>query len=55
VIPAIKAAQPLTIDVLYGDFEGGQRMTRRFMIEWVGDNGAGWVGHHWNRDRPDPR
>jgi hypothetical protein len=57
VISAIKAGQPLTIDVLYSDFEGGQRMTSRFTIERVGDNGR-WlagVGHHWNWDRPDPR
>jgi hypothetical protein len=31
VIAAIKAGQPLTVDVLYGDYEGGQRAISRFL------------------------
>jgi hypothetical protein len=58
VIRAIKAAQPLTVDVFYGDYEGGQGMISRFTIQPVGDGDVRWrttVGHHWNIDRPDPR
>jgi hypothetical protein len=58
VIRAIKAAQPLTVDVYYGDYEGGQGMVSRFIIQPVGDDHVRWlptVGHHWNIDRPDPR
>ena len=47
---------PLTIEVLYGDEEGGQRRITRFMILPAG--GDGWFcqsGRHWNLDRPDPR
>jgi hypothetical protein len=57
VIRAIKAAQPLTVDVMYGDYEGGQGMISRFIMQPVGDD-VRWlttVGHHWNIDRPDPR
>jgi hypothetical protein len=46
----------LTIDILYGDREGGQRMISRFGLIPVGD--GQWltaVSHHWNLDRPDPR
>lgn len=55
----IRDAQPFTIDVLYGDHEGGQRTVTRFgMIAMrVGDD-AKWfpaVARHWNLDRPDPR
>ena len=58
VIRAIKAAQPLTIDILYGDYEGGQGMISRFTMRPVGGDDVRWltqVGHHWNIDRPDPR
>ncbi len=55
----IRDAQPFTIDLLYGDHEGGQRTVTRFgMIALrVGDE-TKWfpsVARHWNLDRPDPR
>jgi hypothetical protein len=53
---AIKARDPITIDLLYGDFEGGQRVISRFVLRAAGDDA--WVSsatHHWNVDRPDPR
>jgi hypothetical protein len=53
---AIKARNPLTIDLLYGDFEGGQRVITRFVLRVAGDDS--WVNsatHHWNVDRTDPR
>ena len=45
-----------TIDVLYGDAEGGQRMISRYALlpgsegQWLAS-----VGRHWNVDRNDPR
>jgi hypothetical protein len=52
----IGSRQPFGVDVLYGDFEGGQRSMSRFSFmpvreqEWLVT-----VGRHWNVDRPSPR
>ena len=55
----ITEAQPFTIDVLYGDHEGGQRTITRFgMIPRRDGDVTRWfpsVARHWNLDRPDPR
>ena len=54
---AIGAGSPITIDLLYGDQEGGQRTISRFRL-LRSDDGAVWqptVSRHWNLDRPDPR
>lgn len=49
----------LTVDLLYGDQEGGQRMVTRFFLERPEGAGANeWMAtasRHWNLDRPDPR
>ena len=57
VMQAVKSRQPVTVDVLYGDYEGGQRLISRFLLEPRGDTGPWFVSvaHHWNLDRPDPR
>jgi hypothetical protein len=46
----------VTADVLYGDFEGGQRVITRYMIR-RDDNGEWRVStiRHWQVDRSDPR
>jgi len=52
----IEARGQFTVDVLYRDYEGGQRMITRF--SWAPRSDEGWiisVGRHWNLDRPDPR
>ena len=52
----MKEREPFTIDVLYGDQQGGQRTISRFTVLPAGDDG--WycqVAKHWNLDRPDPR
>ena len=57
VMQAVKSRQPVTVDVLYGDYEGGQRLISRFLMQPAGTPGR-WivsVAHHWNLDRPDPR
>jgi hypothetical protein len=53
---AIVAGNVFSIDVLYGDGEGGQRTITRFtVIESRDGNWITAVSHHWNLDRPDPR
>jgi hypothetical protein len=56
VAGAVTERRPFTIDVLYGDQEGGQRVVSRFILMPAGEDG--WytqTGRHWNVDRPDPR
>ena len=53
---AIEERSHLTVDVLYGDYEGGQRIVTRFGLTPRED--GGWLasaGRHWNIDLPDPR
>lgn len=55
----IEAVEPFTVELLYGDHEGGQRTITRFgMIPYQSDETVRWypsVALHWNLDRPDPR
>jgi hypothetical protein len=54
---AIRSREPIAVDLLYGDHEGGQRTVSRFVAFSRGDEGD-WVctvGRHWNLDRTDPR
>jgi hypothetical protein len=52
----------LTVDILYGDHEGGQRTITRFFViprEHLSDDES-WLwmcstSRHWNLDRADPR
>jgi hypothetical protein len=56
MIDAITQREPITIDLLYGDQDGGQRTVTRFTVLPAGDDG--WycqAGRHWSIDRPDPR
>lgn len=53
---AIGARRAMTVDLLYGDHEGGQRTVTRFALIPYGD--SEWLaaaGRHWNLDRSDPR
>jgi hypothetical protein len=53
---AIAARDALTIDILYGDHEGGQRTLSRFLLTPLeSENWLTQVVRHWNVDRPDPR
>jgi len=52
----LRDREPFTIDVLYGDQEGGQRTISRFNVLPTTDDG--WYcqpARHWYLDRPDPR
>jgi hypothetical protein len=58
ICEAVQSHRPLTVELLYGDHEGGQRMVSRFALTSPSDDGTTWlasVGRHWNLDRPDPR
>jgi hypothetical protein len=53
---AIRARESLTVDLLYGDYEGGQRLISRFSLQPRED--GSWlatIGRHWNVDGADPR
>jgi hypothetical protein len=54
---AVEGRTAFTVDLLYGDFEGGQRMVGRFLLTPRSEE-DGWivsVGRHWNLDGPDAR
>jgi hypothetical protein len=54
---AVEARQPISVDLLYGDHEGGQRTISRFRMNPAG-SGDAWLAsvvRHWNLDRDDPR
>jgi hypothetical protein len=56
VAAAINAGDQLTLSVLYGDFEGGQRVITQFTVSHAEDDS--WLAsavRHFNVDRPDPR
>jgi hypothetical protein len=55
-VDALKEREPFTIDLLYGDQEGGQRTVSRFMVMPAAEDV--WycqAVRHWNIDRADPR
>jgi hypothetical protein len=54
----VAAGQPVTIDLLYGDQEGGQRTISRFIVNQNPAKEHEWictVVRHWYLDRQDPR
>ena len=55
---AVDARVPVTVDVLYGDHEGGQRTITRFGLSPRQGEDHSWIAsaaRHWNIDREDPR
>ncbi len=61
-VHATKETGIVTIDLLYGDYDGGQRVISRMMLRRVfpedSDRPPAWLAtavRHWNLDRPDPR
>ncbi len=53
---AIEARESLTVELLYGDYEGGQRVISRFAV--IPRDDGKWIaaaGRHWNVDGADPR
>jgi hypothetical protein len=56
-VEAVKDGEALTVDLLYGDIDGGQRVISRMMLRRRAAD-APWLAsvvRHWNVDRPDPR
>jgi hypothetical protein len=56
-VAAVKSNEVLTIDLLYGDTDGGQRVISRMMLQRSSEDRP-WLAsviRHWNIDRPDPR
>ena len=53
---AIDARERVMVEILYGDYQGGQRVVSRFGLSPRDD--GGWlaaVSRHWNIDRAAPR
>jgi hypothetical protein len=55
VAAAVDAGDPLLVSVLYGDWEGGQRVISQFALRQVNDKWLTSTGRHYNVDRPNPR
>jgi hypothetical protein len=55
VADAVKAGEPLIINLLYGDFEGGQRVITQFSLRHAGERWLAQATRQFNVDRPDPR
>jgi hypothetical protein len=58
IIAIIQARESLTIDLMYGDQEGGQRTISRFVVNQHPSSDSEWiigVVRHWFLDRPAPR
>ena len=54
----IKDRERITVDLLFGDYEGGQRTISRFTLLPRGSDPTRWFcqsARHWSLDRPDPR
>jgi hypothetical protein len=65
-VEAVKDGEVISIDLLYGDNDGGQRVISRMTLRRRGLDVPGpagqpdrpWIAsavRHWNIDRPDPR
>ena len=56
---AIEEKRQLHLDLMYSDYEGGQRTIARFMFtRWADEDVEGMrasVLRYWNVDRDDPR
>jgi len=55
-VDTVKEREPFTVDLLYGDQDGGQRTVSRFMVmPGAEDVWYSQAVRHWNIDRADPR
>lgn len=53
---AVEARRDVTVDILYGDHEGGQRVvTRCGLLPRPDGSWMATTARHWNIDRADPR
>jgi len=54
-VRALVESGRFTVDLLYGDYEGGQRVVTRFGVRQEGDRWRLNIVRHWQIDRPNPR
>jgi hypothetical protein len=54
-LAAIEGRHDITIELLYGDYEGGQHTITRFALIPRDERWLASVSRHWNLDRADPR
>jgi hypothetical protein len=55
IAAAVGAGDPIMLNVLYGDWEGGQRVISQFALRHANDRWLTTTGRHFNVDRPEPR
>jgi hypothetical protein len=55
VLAAVEGHEQLTLDVMYGDHEGGQRSIARFVLAPIQDGYLFSLARQWNLDQPNPR
>jgi hypothetical protein len=55
VTSAVKAGEPVVVYLLYGDFEGGQRVITQFTLRQANERWLTQASRHFNVDLPDPR
>jgi hypothetical protein len=55
VAAAVEAGDPMMLSILYGDWEGGQRVISLFALRRANGKWLTTTGRHFNVDRPDPR
>jgi hypothetical protein len=55
VAAAVDTGDPMRLSILYGDWEGGQRVITLFTLRRANDKWLTSTGRHFNVDRPDPR
>ena len=55
VTAAVDTGGTLVVHLLYGDYEGGQRVISQFNLVHQDDSWIASVVRHFNVDRPDPR
>jgi hypothetical protein len=55
VAAAVETGDPMRLSILYGDWEGGQRVITLFTLRRANDRWVTSTGRHFNVDRPDPR
>jgi hypothetical protein len=55
VVDAVKTGETLLLHLVYGDFEGGQRVITQFSLRHMTERWLTQTTRHFNVDRPDPR
>ncbi len=54
-VASVASGDPLVLSLLYGDFEGGQRVITQFVLRPANERWLATVARHFSIDQPDPR